>query len=216
MKDMFLDKCGAVAVFSAFQAIVEEGLKVNVTVSMGFVENFIDARSYRPSDIIKSRKGITVEIGNTDAEGRLVLADCMDWTQEVYSTKVMIELSTLTGAMIFALGHRYAGAFTNSQELVDDLNKAGKQSHEEIWHMPLDDYHRDLVKHKFADITNSSGKPEAGSSQAAAFLENFVKEGVNWVHLDVAGTAMIPTEGTGFGARLLIQYVRNYACKACK
>lgn len=115
MKDMYLDKCGAVACFSAFQAVVEEGLKINLTVSMGWVENFLDARSYRPSDIITSRKGITVEIGNTDAEGRLVLADCMNWTQETYkNTKVMIELSTLTGAIIFALGHRFAGAFSNS------------------------------------------------------------------------------------------------------
>ena len=122
----------------------------------------------------------------------------------------MIELSTLTGAMIFALGHRYAGAFTNSQNLVDSLKVAGDQVHEQIWHMPLEDYHRDLVKHKFADITNSSGKTEAGSSQAAAFLENFVEEGVEWLHLDVAGMAMIPTEGTGYGARLLTQYARNY------
>lgn len=113
---MYLDKCGAVSILSAFQAIVEQGLKVNVTISMGFVENFIDSRSYRPSDIIKSRKGLTVEIGNTDAEGRLVLADCMDWTQEVYpKTKVMIEFSTLTGGVIMALGHKYAGAYTNSE-----------------------------------------------------------------------------------------------------
>ena len=123
----------------------------------------------------------------------------------------MIELSTLTGAMIFALGHRYAGGFTNSENLVNNLKAAGKQVHEDVWHMPLDDYHRDLVKHKFADITNSSGKSEAGSSQAAAFLENFVREGVEWVHLDVAGVSMVPTEGTGFGARLLTQYARNYS-----
>lgn len=179
---------------------------------MGWVENFLDATSFRPSDIITSRKGLTVEIGNTDAEGRLVLADCMNWTQEVYkNTKVMIELSTLTGAMIFALGHRFAGAFSNCPALVEKLVEAGKQVHEDVWHMPLVDYHRDLVKHKYADITNSSGKSEAGSSQAAAFLENFVEEGVNWVHLDVAGMAMVASEGTGYGARLLIQYIRNYS-----
>ena len=123
----------------------------------------------------------------------------------------MIELSTLTGAMITALGHRYAGAFTNNEALVGDLRVAGQQVHEEIWHMPLVDYHRDIVKHKFADITNSSGKGVAGSSEAAAFLENFVEKGVNWCHLDVAGTAMVPTEGTGFGPRLLVQFCRNYA-----
>ena len=216
MKDMHLDKCGATAVFSAFQTIVQEGVKINLTVSMGFVENFLDAKSYRPSDIITSRKGLTVEIGNTDAKGRLVLADCMNWTQENYKTKVMIELSTLTGAMIFALGHRFAGGFTNSENLVNDLIKAGKQVHEEVWHMPLVDYHRELVKHKYADITNSSGKPEAGSSQAAAFLENFVEQNVEWIHLDVAGMAMQGGEGTGYGPRLLIQYARNYSCLTCK
>lgn len=210
---MYLDKHGAISVFSAFQAIVDEKLKINLTCSMGFVENFVSDFSYRPSDIIKSRKGITVEIGNTDAEGRLVLADCMNWTQEKYCCEVMIELSTLTGAMIIALGHRFAGLFTNSEELGMDLKKAGKQAHEEVWEMPLVDYHRELVKHKFADITNSSGKSEAGSSQAAAFLENFVEKGVKWVHLDVAGMCMSGSEGTGYGSRLLVQYARNFAKK---
>lgn len=113
MKDMYMDKCGAVSVFTAFQYVVEEKLKLNLTVSMGWVENSISKNAYRPSDIIASRKGITVEIGNTDAEGRLVLADCMHWTQEKYKTDVLIELSTLTGAIIAALGHRFAGLFTN-------------------------------------------------------------------------------------------------------
>lgn len=97
---------------------------------MGYVENFVDAASYRPSDIIESRKGLTVEIGNTDAEGRLVLADCMNWTQEKYKTKVMIELSTLTGAIKATLGERYGGAFTNNEELVQKLIKAGQQIHD--------------------------------------------------------------------------------------
>lgn len=104
---------------------------------MGFVENFISDNSYRQSDIIKSRKGLHVEIGNTDAEGRLVLADCMDWTQETYHPKVLIEESTLTGAMISALGHKHAGLFTNSDELRIDLTAAGNQTHEDVWHMPV-------------------------------------------------------------------------------
>ena len=130
---MFLDKHGACSVFSAFQTVVEEKVKVNLTVSMGFVENFVASNSYRPSDIITSRKGIHVEIGNTDAEGRLVLADCMNWTQETYKTKVLIELSTLTGATISALGHKYAGLFTNDAGLASDLDKAGKQVHDLVW-----------------------------------------------------------------------------------
>ena len=125
MLNMFLDKCGAVTVLSAFQAIVKEKLAINLTCSIGLVENFISDNAYRPSDIIKSRKGLTVEIGNTDAEGRLVLADCMHWTQENYKTKVLIELSTLTGAMIVALGSEYAGVYTNDEPLFKSLSKLG-------------------------------------------------------------------------------------------
>ena len=180
---------------------------------MGYVENFIGESSFRPSDIIPSRKGLTVEIGNTDAEGRLVLADCMHWTQENYKVSTMIELSTLTGAMVTALGHRFAGMFGNNDSLKSDLITSGKKVHEEVWEMPLVDYHRDIIKHKFADITNEAGKPEAGSSQAAAFLENFVEKDVKWVHLDVAGTCIVGAEGTGYGSRLLVQYARNISSK---
>lgn len=211
MKLMYLDKHGACSVFSAFQAIVEEGIKVNVTCSMGFVENFLSANSYRPSDIIKSRKGITVEIGNTDAEGRLVLADCMHWTQEKFKVDVMIEESTLTGAMISALGARFAGVFSNDDTLVGDLVKAGKQTGEEVWHMPVVEYHHDLMKNNFADCTSHPMKPEAGSSQAAAFLEKFVEKDVKWCHMDIAGTSIVAAEGTGYGSKILLQYVRNYA-----
>lgn len=210
IKDMFLDKCGAVSVLTAFQGIVEEKLPINVTVSIGLVENSVAGNSYRPSDILVSRKGLTVEIGNTDAEGRLVLADCMNWTQEHYKTAVLIELSTLTGNIIAALGHRYAGLFTNDENLRNDLQRAGRQINEESWHMPISEVQREQVRPKIADLTNHSGKIEAGSSQAAAFLEAFVENGVKWIHLDVAGTAMVASEGTGFGTRLLIQYARNY------
>lgn len=211
MKEMYLDKHGAVSVFAAFQTIVEEKVKINLTISLGFVENFVSENSYRPSDIITSRKGITVEIGNTDAEGRLVLADCMNWTQETYKTAVLIELSTLTGAIVIALGHKFAGLFGNNEGLNKDLKDAGKQVHEEAWEMPVTEYHHELIKHKFGDITNASGNTAASSSQAAAFLQNFVEEGVKWIHLDIAGTTIVANEGTGYGARLLVQYARNYA-----
>lgn len=125
----------------------------------------------------------------------------------------MIELSTLTGAIVTALGHKHAGLFTNNQELGEQLVAIGKQVHQKSWIMPLQDYHRDLIKHKFADITNSTGKSEASASQAAAFLENFVEKDTKWIHLDIAGTAMVGGEGTGYGARLLLQFARNYASK---
>ena len=133
-----MDKHGATSVLSAFESVVRLKLKVNLTVSIGLVENFVSSNSYRPLDIIRSRKGITVEIGNTDAEGRLVLADCMNWTQEKYKVKNMIELSTLTGAIVIALGKKHAGLFSNSDQLTNNLLSAGRQVKEEAWRMPVD------------------------------------------------------------------------------
>lgn len=138
----------------------------------------------------------------------------MHWTQEKYKSEVLIELSTLTGAIISALGHRFAGLFTNDEKLRDELISVGKEVREESWHMPLDDYYRDIVKHQQADITNlASRSGEGGSSQAAAFLENFVEKGVRWIHLDVAGTTIVSAVGTGYGAKLLIHYARYYSKK---
>ncbi len=123
---MFLDKHGATSVLSAFESVVKEKLPVNVTCSIGLVENFVSSIAYRPSDIITSRKGLTVEIGNTDAEGRLVLCDCMHWTQENFKVDCLIEESTLTGAMIVALGASHAGMYGNDEKLFETLNQAGK------------------------------------------------------------------------------------------
>ena len=109
-----------------------------------------------------------------------------------------------------ALGHRFAGIFCNNEGLVDDLKQAGKQVSEEVWHMPVVEYHHDLMKHVFADITSTNLKMEAGSCQAAAFLEEFVEEGVKWCHMDIAGTTLVGNEGTGYGSKILLQYVRNY------
>jgi leucyl aminopeptidase len=138
---MFLDKCGATTVLSAFQTVVRQRLRINLTCSIGLVENSINENAYRPSDIIASRKGLTVEIGNTDAEGRLVLADCMHWTQQHFKTTVLIELSTLTGAIVTALGRAFAGLFTNSEALAASLKAVGDAVHEHSWHMPCTQYH---------------------------------------------------------------------------
>ena len=167
---MHMDKHGATSVLSAFESVISQGLAVNVTASMGFVENFVSENSYRPLDIITSRKGLTVEIGNTDAEGRLVLADCMNWTQEKFKCKDLIELSTLTGAIVIALGKKHAGLFSNSDELSSKLISVGNEIGEKLWRMPVDSHHHDIVKAKTADLSNAPGKPEASSSQAAAFL----------------------------------------------
>ena len=124
---MFLDKHGATNVLSAFEAIIKEKIPINLTCSVSLVENFVGSTSYRPSDIIKSRKGLTVEIGNTDAEGRLVLCDAMHWTQENFKVECLIEESTLTGAMIVSLGASHAGIYSNDKELVDSLTTAGNE-----------------------------------------------------------------------------------------
>jgi leucyl aminopeptidase len=213
MLNMFLDKHGSTSVLSAFEAVVKEKLPINLTCSVGMVENSINENAYRPSDIIKSRKGLTVEIGNTDAEGRLVLCDCMHWTQENFKVDCMIEESTLTGAMIIALGASHAGIFSNNKDLVDSLTKAGSQVNELVWHLPLTDYNRDMMKGEKADLNSMGQRPESGSAQAAAYLESFVEEGVRWVHMDIAGTAIVGNEGSGYGARILVQFARNYTGK---
>lgn len=175
MLGMFLDKMGAMTVLSAFQTVVKEKAKINLTCTIGLVENFINENNYRPSDIITSRKGLTVEIGNTDAEGRLVLADCMNWVQEKFKVKVLIELSTLTGAMVTCLGSDATGVFSNDEGLVHDLKTVGEKVHERSWHLPVNQYHKDIITPKYCDLTNHSGKTEAGASQAAAFLKEFVE-----------------------------------------
>lgn len=134
---MFLDKHGACSVLCAFKAVVEAKLPVNLVCTVGMVENLLGSKAYHPSDIIKSHKGLTVEIGNTDAEGRLVLCDCMSWTQSKYRLDTMVELSTLTGAMVIALAYAYAGCYCNNDALAEQLIKAGKSGKEELWRMPL-------------------------------------------------------------------------------
>jgi leucyl aminopeptidase len=170
MKSMFLDKHGACSVLSAFEAIVKEKIPINLTCSIGMVENSISNNAFRPSDIIKSRKGLTVEIGNTDAEGRLVLCDCMHWTQENFKVDCLIEESTLTGAMIVALGASHAGIFSNNKALIDSLTTAGTEVNELVWHLPLTDYNRDMMKNEKADLSSWGGRLESGSAQAAAYL----------------------------------------------
>ena len=210
---MHNDKHGACSVLSAIQSIARLQLKVNVVATIGLAENFIGPDSFRPLDIIQSRKGLTVQIGNTDAEGRLVLADCMNWVQENYKVRSMLDMATLTGAVVIALGKNRAGVFSNSDQLAGELAKVGEEIGQKTWRLPIDDYHHDLIKAKHADITNASRKTEAHSSQAAAFLEKFVEKGVNWAHIDIAGTGDQDSTSTGYGAKLLLHWVRSQVKK---
>mmetsp|Transcript_9301 Transcript_9301/g.15673 ORF Transcript_9301/g.15673 Transcript_9301/m.15673 type:complete len:165 (+) Transcript_9301:1219-1713(+) len=160
--------------------------------------------------------GLSVEIGNTDAEGRLVLADTFTYVQKEFKPKKMIDLATLTGACLVALGNETAGLFTNDQEITDDLIKAGKEAFEPLWQLPIQDEHKETIKGAYGDICNTGKSRYGGASSAAAFLLRFVEKDVNWAHIDIAGPAMakaakppVCADQTGFGAALLLNYLKD-------
>jgi leucyl aminopeptidase len=187
IEDMYLDKHGACNVLSIFKTVVEMKLPINLVCALGVAENSIDSLSYKPSDIIKSYKGYTVEITNTDAEGRLVLADTLSYVQDNYKPDNIIDLATLTGACMVALGNKTAGLFSNNGDLALNIVKAADEVLEYVWHLPINDEHRDDIKSTFADLKNAGKDRYGGASKGAAFLEKFINKGVNWVHLDIAG-----------------------------
>ena len=208
MEDMKGDMGGAACVVGLMHALAARKAKVNMVGIVGLVENMPDGDAIRPGDIITSMSGQTIEIVNTDAEGRLVLADALFYAQETYAPRAIIDLATLTGAIIVALGNDAAGLFSNNDELAQRLAAAGEASGEKVWRMPLGPAYDKLIDSKFADMKNAGGR-HGGSITAAQFLQRFVKE-TPWAHLDIAGTAMgsPPSEinqswGSGWGVRLL-------------
>ena len=217
MEDMKWDMGGAGAVTGAIAALAGRKAKANVVGVIGLVENMPDGNAQRPGDITKSMSGQTIEILNTDAEGRLVLADAIWWAQETYKPKAVVDLATLTGAIIISLSHEFAGLFTENDKLAGELMKAGEATGDLLWRMPLIKAYYDMIKSDVADIKNIAGR-DGGSSTAAAFIGKFVKEGQAWAHLDIAGMAwngkdkpICPKGGSGYGVRLLDEWVRaNY------
>jgi leucyl aminopeptidase len=217
MEDMKWDMGGAGAVAGAIAALAGRKAKANVVGVIGLVENMPDGNAQRPSDIVRSMSGQTVEILNTDAEGRLVLGDAVWWTQEKYKPKAMIDLATLTGAIVIALAHEYAGLFSQDDKLAAQIEAAAKASGDAVWRMPLAKAHYENIKSDVADMKNI-GPREGGSSSAAAFIGKFVKDGQSWAHIDIAGmawrskdNATCPKGGSGYGVRLLDEFVRaNY------
>jgi len=215
IEDMWSDKGGACTVLAIFKAVVELNLPINLTCTMAFVENLVGSDAYHPCDIIKSYKGLTVEIGNTDAEGRLILCDAMTWAQEKYKPNTLIEFSTLTGAVRVALGLSTAGIFSNNDDLVGKLLDASSLTNERLWRLPIFEEHRNNMKGVNADLNNLGGKGMGGACTAAAYLECFVEKDVNWAHIDIAGPAtstekFIYSDGsTGFGVRLILEYIRT-------
>ena len=215
MEDMKWDMGGAGAVTGTMMAIAGRKVERNVVGVIGLVENMPDGNAQRPSDVVTSMSGKTIEIINTDAEGRLVLADALHYTETRFKPQVIVNLATLTGAMIVALGKEYAGMFTNSDGLAEQLSAAGTTTLEPVWRMPLGKaYHQQLKSH-IADMKNIGG-PAGGSITAACFLERFI-EATPWAHLDIAGkawadksTTTVPKGGSGYGVRLLSQMVDDW------
>lgn len=215
MEDMKGDMGGAAAVIGLMKALAGRKAKANVVGILGLVENMPDGKAQRPGDIVTSMSGQTIEIINTDAEGRLVLCDALYYCNERFKPKFMVNLATLTGAVLVALGNEHAGLFSNNDELSAQITEAGLTTRERVWRLPIDKAYDKMIDSRFADMKNTGGR-YAGSITAAQFLHRFVGE-TPWAHLDVAGTAMNSpktdisnTWASGFGVRLLNELVANH------
>jgi leucyl aminopeptidase len=214
MEDMKGDMAGAAAVAGVMRTLAARKAKANVVGIIGLVENMPDGAAQRPGDIVRSMSGQTIEIINTDAEGRLVLADALWYCQDRFKPQFMIDLATLTGAIMVALGHEYAGLFSNDDALAEKLLAAGKATGEKVWRMPLAPEYDKIMDSKFADVKNSGGR-NAGAIIAAQFLKRFVND-CPWAHLDIAGTGfggnatdINRSWAPGFGVRLLDRLVAD-------
>lgn len=215
MEDMKWDMGGAGAVAGTMKALAGRKAKAHVVGVCGLVENMPDGNAQRPGDIVTSMSGQTIEVLNTDAEGRLVLCDALTWVQENHNPETIIDLATLTGAIIISLGHDHAGLFTNSDELSEKLLSAGKATGDLLWRFPLTKDYDKLIDSPIADMKNI-GARGAGSITAAQFLQRFINDGVKWAHLDIAGTVWSDKAGatwekgaTGYGVRLLDRFVAD-------
>lgn len=219
MDEMKMDMGGSATVVGLMKSVALRKAKCNVVAIVGLAENMPSSNAYRPGDIITSYAGKTVEVLNTDAEGRLVLADCLTYLQQEYKPEFIIDLATLTGAMMVALGHEYCGTFVNDNTLWNQMEKASATTGEKLWRMPLDEVWKKDMESNVADVQNlgKSGR-YAGACTAAGFLEHFIEDDTPWAHMDIAGTAWrkndqptAPKYGTGFGVRVLNELLaENY------
>lgn len=214
MDTMKCDMAGAAAVLGVLQAIAELGLKINVTGVIASTENSIGSKSFKPADVYKGYSGKTVEIGNTDAEGRLILADALSYSVENLKPSRIIDLATLTGSVEVALGNENAGLLSNNDALASKIFESGERTFERVWRLPLHEEYKDQLKSDIADI-KSTGSRSGGCITATFFLKEFVGD-TPWAHLDIAGTAFLsenkrylPKFGTGFGVRLLVDFLSH-------
>ncbi|MBA4492072.1 leucyl aminopeptidase [Paracoccus sp. S1E-3] len=215
MEEMTMDMGGAGVVAGVMRTLALRRAKANVVGLVGLVENMPDGRAQRPGDIVRSMKGDTIEVINTDAEGRLVLADVLWYAQERFKPAAVIDLATLTGAVIIALGHENAGVFSNDDKLADRVLKAARAEGEGAWRLPLSPAYDGLIDSRLADVKNTGGRP-AGSITAAQFLQRFIRDGQPWVHIDIAGVALppgatdlAPKGATGWGVMTLNRMIRD-------
>ncbi len=211
MDEMKFDMGGAASVLGTLKALCESRLPINVVGALACAENMPSGEATRPGDIIRAMNGKSVEILNTDAEGRLVLCDTLCYVQQYYQPKAIIDVATLTGACVVALGHVRSAVFSNDEDVLFGLENASNQSGDLVWHMPLDDEYQSLIDSPIADIQNIGGKG-AGAVTAACFLSRFIEEGQAWAHLDIAGTAWISGKdkaATGRPVPLFMQYLKN-------
>jgi len=208
MDEMKYDMCGAATVIGAFVSAVELGLPINLLTFVPAVENMPDGKAYRPGDVITSYSGKTIEVLNTDAEGRMILCDTLTYAQE-FKPSVILDFATLTGACVVALGHQASAVMTKTDGLYADLQQAGLQTHDRVWELPLWDEYQKQLDTSFADMQNIGGFP-AGTITAGCFLSRFT-EGQDWAHVDIAGTAWNnKKEGaTGRPVAMLVQYLIN-------
>ena len=215
MAEMKFDMSGGAAVIEAVAAIARLALPVKIVAVVGATENLPSGRAVKPGDIVKAANGKTIEVNNTDAEGRLVLADCLCHAVSLGAERI-VDLATLTGAVIVALGSTYAGLMSNDEELSEHVTQAGVRTGEIVWRLPLHEEYDELVKGKYGDLDNAPEARKAGTIVGAAFLSNFVGE-TPWAHLDIAGSAWdldrayVGNGASGYGVRLLVELARSYS-----
>ena len=217
MEEMKYDMGGSAVVIGLMKCLATRKAKVNAIGVVGLVENMPDGNAQRPGDIVKSYSGKTIEVLNTDAEGRLVLADALTYTEKKFNPKFIIDLATLTGAIIMALGEEYAGLFSNNDKLSKELHDIGNKINEKVWRLPLHKNYDKLINSAYADVQNINYAGGAGSITAAQFLQRFILKETPWVHLDIAGMAFSKKAAslnsggaTGFGVRLLNDLIKKH------
>jgi leucyl aminopeptidase len=215
LEDMKMDMSGAAAVAATLITASKLKLKTKIIGVIPIVENMPSGSAARPGDVVKSYDGKSVEIGNTDAEGRLILIDAISYAIKKYKPDTLIDMATLTGACVVALGEKIAGVFSSDDDLASSIVKSGEKTHERCWHMPLPDDYKELIKSDIADIKNIGSSRWGGAITAALFLSEFVKD-TPWAHIDIAGPAFTKkatdycgSGGTGFGVRLLCELLEG-------